>query len=93
MPRLTDDEINRALVDLTGWERVGDEIVRTVQLPSFPAAIAAVNRIADLAEAADHHPDIDIRYRTLRLALTTHDEGGLTSKDLDLARQIQQVLG
>ncbi len=93
MPRLTDDEIDRALAELPGWQRHGDEIVRSVQLASFPAAIAVVNRIAEMAEAADHHPDIDIRYRTLRLALTTHDEGGLTSKDIDLARQIEQVLG
>ena len=93
MTKLTDDEISRALWDISGWERAGDEIVRTVRFPDFLAGIEFVNRVAEMAEAADHHPDIDIRYRNVRFALSTHDEGGLTQKDLDLARQINTALG
>jgi 4a-hydroxytetrahydrobiopterin dehydratase len=92
VPRLDDAAIERMLGDLPDWRREGDEIVRTARLDSFQAVIQLVGRIADLAEAADHHPDIDIRYRNLRLALTTHDEGGLTEKDFDLARQIELAI-
>jgi 4a-hydroxytetrahydrobiopterin dehydratase len=63
-----------------------------VELASFPQAIEVVNRVADLAEAADHHPDIDIRWRTLTFRLSTHSAGGLTEKDFDLASQIDAVL-
>ncbi len=74
-----------------GWERNGDELVKTVTLATFPAAVAFVDRVAELAEAADHHPDIDIRWRTVTLRLSTHSAGGLTRKDLDLAGQIDGV--
>lgn len=93
MAKLTDQEITRALQDLTGWERVGDEIARTVRFPEFLDGIRCVSRVAELAEAADHHPNIDIRYRNVRFALSTHSEGGLTQKDVDLARQIDATLG
>jgi len=86
--KLTDDEAREALAGLAEWTREGDEIVRTFELPSFLEVIAFVGRIAALAEAADHHPDLDIRYRRLRVALTTHDSGGLTRLDIDLARRI-----
>jgi len=89
---LSDSEIEQALVRLPGWAREGDEIVKWYELPSFPAAIDFVGRIADLAEAADHHPDLDIRYRRLRVALSTHDAGGLTQKDVDLATQIEAAV-
>ena len=89
MGTLDDDEIREALVALAGWERLGDEIVATFELLTFLEAIAFVDRIAVLAEAADHHPDLDIRYRRVRVALSTHDAGGLTRRDLDLAGQIQ----
>ena len=92
MARLDDATIGRLLDALPDWRREGDEIIRAARLPSFPAVIEVVVGIAELAEAADHHPDIDIRYRNLRLALTTHDEGGLTEKDFDLARQIEHVI-
>ena len=88
MAKLTDDEAREALAGLAEWTREGDEIVRTFELPSFLEVIAFVGRIAALAEAADHHPDLDIRYRRLRVALTTHDSGGLTRLDIDLARRI-----
>jgi len=88
MPKLSDAEVRSELQRLPGWARVGDEIVREYELESFPAVIDAVVRIGEAAEAADHHPDLDIRYRRLRVALTTHDQGGLTAKDVALAHQI-----
>ena len=92
MAKLTGDEVREALAGLAEWAREGDEIVRTFELSSFLAVIAFVGRIAALAEAADHHPDLDIRYRRLRVALTTHDSGGLTRLDIDLAGRIDAAL-
>ncbi len=90
---LPDDQIAERLTGLEGWERSGDEIVKTFELPSFPEAIAFVTRIADRAEAADHHPDLDIRYRKVRVALSTHDAGGITTKDFALAGEIDTAAG
>jgi 4a-hydroxytetrahydrobiopterin dehydratase len=87
--KLTDNEVTAALAGLPGWERTGDEIVKTYERASFPAAIAFVVRIGFFAEAADHHPDLDIRWRKVRVALTTHDAGGLTAHDVQLAQQIE----
>lgn len=87
--KLTDQAVTDALAGLPGWERSGDEIVKTYERPSFAAAIAFVVRIGFLAEAADHHPDLDIRWRTVRVALTTHDAGGLSALDVALAQQIE----
>lgn len=92
MATLSDDEVSQGLKDLPGWERNGDEIVRAVRFPEFMDGIRFIGRVAEMAEAADHHPDIDIRYRNVRFALSTHDEGGLTEKDLRLARQINAAL-
>lgn len=75
-----------------GWTRSGAVIFREVELASFLQAIEAVNRVAERAEAADHHPDIDIRWRTLTFRLSTHSAGGLTAKDFDLAAEIDAVL-
>lgn len=86
--RLTDDQVTARLPEIPEWERQGDEIVRSYQAPSFLEGVAFVGRLAELAEAADHHPDIDIRWRTVRIALTTHDAGGLSDLDFDLAAQI-----
>jgi 4a-hydroxytetrahydrobiopterin dehydratase len=93
MPKLSEPDIDAALAQLPGWQREGDEIMRMYELPSFPEAIEFVRRIADLAEAADHHPDLDIRYRKVRAALTTHDQGGLTALDFELARDIDATSG
>ena len=93
MVRLSDDAVRSGLEALPGWDRDGDEIVRTIRFPEFMDGIRFIARVAELAEAADHHPDIDIRYRNVRFALSTHDEGGLTEKDLDLAKQINEALG
>jgi 4a-hydroxytetrahydrobiopterin dehydratase len=89
---LDDDEITAALRDLDGWERDGASIVRTAELADFPTAIDAVRRIADIAEERDHHPDIDIRWRTLTLRCATHSAGGITGKDVELATEINRVL-
>jgi 4a-hydroxytetrahydrobiopterin dehydratase len=85
---LDDTAVAAALDELPGWERDGDAIVRTAELPSFPVAIEVVDRVAALAEKRDHHPDIDIRWRTLTFRCSTHSAGGLTQLDLDLARSI-----
>ena len=92
-PKLSDDEVRDGLAGLPGWERDGDEIVKVYELASFPGAIEFVGRVADLAEAANHHPDLDIRYRKVRVALSTHDSGGLTALDLALAGRIEAAAG
>jgi len=86
---LSDSEIDARLGDLGHWSRADDVIETTYELASFPDAVAFVTRVAFLAEAANHHPDLDIRWRRVRVALTTHDQGGITEKDLELARQIE----
>lgn len=91
MPRLSDDDVAAGLGSLPGWNRAGDEIEKVYELDSFPGAIAFVTRVGFLAERADHHPDLDIRWRKVRVALSTHSQGGLTDKDLALAREIESV--
>jgi 4a-hydroxytetrahydrobiopterin dehydratase len=90
-PKLTDAEIADALAGLSGWSRGGEMIEKTFESSSFPDAVAFVVRVAFLAEQLDHHPDLDVRWRTVRAALTTHDAGGLTMLDFDLARLIDEV--
>ncbi|MEX1009174.1 MAG: 4a-hydroxytetrahydrobiopterin dehydratase [Acidimicrobiia bacterium] len=91
MPALPDDSIAQRLDALPGWSREGAEIAKTYELPSFPDAIAFVTRVAALAEKADHHPDLDIRYRKVRVALSTHSEGGITDNDFALAAEIEST--
>jgi 4a-hydroxytetrahydrobiopterin dehydratase len=88
MALLTETEIKERLARVPGWERRGKEIRRTWAFADFRAAMAFVNRVAELAEAANHHPDIDIRYSKVTLALSTHDAGGLTARDFALAESI-----
>ncbi len=88
MTRLSGQELANALHDLSGWSAAGDEIRKTYQFENFVRAVAFVNRVADAAEAANHHPDIDIRYNKVTIALTTHDEGGISDKDVALARRL-----
>jgi 4a-hydroxytetrahydrobiopterin dehydratase len=88
-PLLSDIELQRALGRLAGWSKRSGVISKTFTLSTFPAAIAFVTRIADAAESAQHHPDIDIRYTKVSIALSTHDSGGLTQKDIDLAAVIE----
>jgi 4a-hydroxytetrahydrobiopterin dehydratase len=80
--------VTDALAGLPGWTRDGDSLVRTAKLPSFPTAIGVVDRVAEFAEAHDHHPDIDIRWRTLAFRCSTHSEGGITELDVTLAAAI-----
>jgi 4a-hydroxytetrahydrobiopterin dehydratase len=91
-PVLTHDDIDSALDEQhLNWTRQDDALVTTVKLHDFAAALAFVNAVGAAAEAANHHPDIDIRWNTVRLALTTHDSGGLTLLDLALAGAIDRL--
>ena len=89
--RLDDDAVQAGLAAFPAWRRDGDMIRRSIEAPSFAAAIAIVTRIGFAAEAIDHHPDIDVRWRTLHLALTTHDRSGITDLDLELAATIDAI--
>jgi 4a-hydroxytetrahydrobiopterin dehydratase len=89
---LPDRETQSKLQALDGWAREGDAIVKTYELPTFMDAIAFVNGIAERAESANHHPDLDIRYRKVRVALSTHDQGGITDKDFALASEIEALV-
>jgi len=88
MAALSMDEAERRAAGLPGWKIDSGELVKTFAFSDFRQALAFVNRVGDAAEAAGHHPDIDIRYNRVRLALVTHDAGGLTVKDFDLASGI-----
>jgi 4a-hydroxytetrahydrobiopterin dehydratase len=83
---LSDIAIQRELGNLDGWSRKGDVLVKTFQFRNFMDAIGFVNRVAEAAERANHHPDMDIRYSRVLCNLSTHDAGGITQNDLDLAR-------
>jgi 4a-hydroxytetrahydrobiopterin dehydratase len=85
MPPLSDAEITARLKNLPEWKVESGELTRTFTFKNFVASLAFVNRVGQEAEKAGHHPDIDIRYNRVRLALITHDAGGLTSKDFELA--------
>lgn len=90
---LDDDAVDRALHDLPGWHRSGDAILKTFVLDDFRPAMRFVNRVADAAEAVNHHPDIQIRWNQVTLALTSHEAPGLTSDDTTLAHRIQRLVG
>ncbi|KRV49328.1 pterin-4-alpha-carbinolamine dehydratase [Wenjunlia vitaminophila] len=89
--KLTEDQLTSHLARLPQWRRDGDTLRRTVQARDFPAAIAVVDEVARVAEEMDHHPDIDIRWRTLHFAVSTHSVGGLTELDIQLAQRIDAV--
>ena len=89
---LSDLEIQRALGGLAGWTRRGDTLTKTFSFDRFPDGIAFVGRVAKIAEDMNHHPDIDIRYTKVAMTLSTHDAGGITQSDLDLAGRIESVL-
>ena len=88
MTRLDEDQIREHLARVPGWQRRGDEITRTWTFKDFRESMAFVTRVALAAEAANHHPDIDIRYAKVTLTLTTHDASGLTARDFALAESI-----
>jgi len=91
--KLTDIEVAARLAALPGWARGGDAIRRSFTFKAFADGIRFVDRVAVLADAADHHPDIDIRWTTVTMALSTHSAGGLTAKDFDLAARIDAAAG
>jgi 4a-hydroxytetrahydrobiopterin dehydratase len=90
---LHSSEIDKALADLPGWEREGDSIRARFSAPDFPTAIGLVDAVAIAAEAANHHPDIDIRWRDVLFVLSTHSAGGVTDADLALAKIITTQAG
>ncbi len=91
MATLSDEEIRTALADLTGWDLVDGAITKQFRLGGFPEAVAFVVRLSFDAEAADHHPDLDIRYDKVQVTLSTHSEGGVTGKDIALATVIEAL--
>jgi 4a-hydroxytetrahydrobiopterin dehydratase len=93
MAVLSDEEVDAALSDLAGWQRADGALRRSIKFPAFLDGIEAVRRVADRAEAKDHHPDIDIRWRTVTFALVTHSEGGITQKDVEMAHEIDGIVG
>ena len=93
MAVLTNDQVDAALPDLNGWERSDGALRRSIEFPAFLEGVDAVGRVAELAEQKDHHPDIDIRWRTVTFALITHSAGGITEQDLEMAKAIDQLLG
>ncbi len=92
MPKLSGDALTSALAQLHGWVAQDDAVVKTFRFSTFPDGIAFVNRVADLAEDLGHHPDIDIRYSMVTMHLSTHSEGGVTEKDIALAKRIDALL-
>ena len=93
MAVLTDDQVDAALPDLPGWERADGALRRSIKFPAFLDGIDAVRRVGEKAEEKDHHPDIDIRWRTVTFVLVTHSAGGITDKDVDMARELDRLLG
>lgn len=91
MKVFSEEEARSRLGSLPGWTIEEQVLGKTFKLKDFRAALHFVNRVGDIAEKAGHHPDIDIRYNRVRLALTTHDAGGLTEKDFDLAEGAQKL--
>ncbi len=87
--KLSDVEIQRSLGTLSGWSRRGDALVKTFTFPRFGDGIAFVAKVAGMADAMDHHPDIDIRYTKVTFTLSTHSAGGITPLDFDLAAKIE----
>ena len=92
-PVLSDADLQSALAppDGPGWELIGGRLVKVVNCDGFVGALAFVNEVGQLAEKANHHPDIDIRYNRVTMALVTHDSGGITQLDVDMARAIDGV--
>ena len=91
MPRLSEPEVRLALDDLPEWRSFADGLHKEFRFRGFRAAIAFVNRMAEQASAKGHHPDIEIHFNRVIVSLKTHDEGGITEKDVELARAIERI--
>jgi 4a-hydroxytetrahydrobiopterin dehydratase len=89
---LSAKEIKEAIKDLPEWDVEGKAIVRVFEFEDFEQAIDFVNGVAELAEDADHHPDMDIRYNKVRVILSTHSKGGITESDFDLAERLDTLV-
>ncbi len=92
MPKLSPADIAFRVSALPAWKIESGELTRTFRFDDFSGSLRFVNRVAELAEKAGHHPDVDIRYNKVRLGLATHDAGGLTAKDFDLAAQVDKLV-
>ncbi|MBC6471533.1 MAG: 4a-hydroxytetrahydrobiopterin dehydratase [Hormoscilla sp. GM102CHS1] len=88
---LSEASIKEKISSLTDWDKIGKSLRRTKKLENFVEAIAFVNKLVEPAEVANHHPDISISYNKVTINLTTHDAGGLTQKDFDMAKVISQI--
>ncbi len=88
---LKDTELQQALKNLPDWNTAGNAIERNFEFPDFNAAMRFVNRVAAAAEELNHHPDIYISYNKVKLALTSHDSGGVTQRDVNLAARISKL--
>jgi len=93
MAVLTDSEVQQVLGHLPGWRRSGVAIQRIFEFKDFKTAMEFVNQIAEAAEQANHHPDIDIRYNKVTMSLVSHDAGGITKRDIRMAERINQLAG
>jgi 4a-hydroxytetrahydrobiopterin dehydratase len=91
MARLTDTEIDERLGGMDGWERSGDAIVKQFDNGDFKGSVDFINRITPEAEDMNHHPDLEISWKTVTVTITTHSEGGLTDNDFELARRIEAL--
>jgi 4a-hydroxytetrahydrobiopterin dehydratase len=91
MQRLSDIEIQRALGTLPGWSRHGDSVRRVFTFGNFPEAVSFITRLVPIAEGMNHHPDVDLRYRTVTVTLSTHDAGGITHLDIEQAGRINGI--
>jgi 4a-hydroxytetrahydrobiopterin dehydratase len=91
MAKLSEPEIQGQMASAKGWDRHGDMLVRTWQFPTFRRALAFVNQVAALVEKFDHHPDIHLSFRTVQIELSTHADGGLTSRDFQMASELSAL--
>jgi 4a-hydroxytetrahydrobiopterin dehydratase len=91
MAKLADEDVRSLLATRPGWRLLGDAIHREFTFRGFRGSIAFVNRVAEQAEAAGHHPDLEIHYQRVVVSLSTHDQGGVTQRDLELAEAIDAV--
>jgi len=88
---LSDSELEKALADLDGWDGDTSGIRRSVKAPTFASGIRLVDEVAEVADAMDHHPDIDIRWTTVTFSCVSHSDGGVTAADITLARRIDEA--
>src|SRR3954468_10732333 len=91
MAILNADQLKQALAGLKGWQHSGAAIQQEFSFPDFADAMVFVNKVAEVAEEANHHPDIDIRYNKVKMLLTSHDSGGVTQRDVKMAKRISEI--